>query len=414
MRIFIADYLPIKNKGEEALLRGIQSLYEEKYQEDVQFYVFGQCDEITQDGNIISFPVKWCYPTYKYPSAFTGRKGLVRRLICALLFRIGFYPYVKRVSEHKEFVSALSLSDKILLAHDGFYHVFCAGLGLYLNKLGYHYSVPGAGFKPISKYSFFYKGLDFIFFKKSEYNVFREQTCYDYVQNLRLSKESYLLPDMAFYCQSTEYEIELSKSIIKKYKIGDNNEHICIGLTMCENSISFRGSFLNSVNKSDTHRNFIANLLDNISDKINCFFYFLPHCIENGPGNDLVIAEDIIKRMLNKNVVIIQEDLPVNILRPVIQNFDFVLGERTHSIINSTSMCTPYFMLTSTMDFRSHDIIGKGIGLPNQIIDLDNPNLSDLTLRIIEGINNRETLKKHLISYKRVVSESRSKLINLI
>ena len=38
MKIFIADYLPIKNKGEEALLRGIQSLYEEKYQKYLKIH----------------------------------------------------------------------------------------------------------------------------------------------------------------------------------------------------------------------------------------------------------------------------------------------------------------------------------------------------------------------------------------
>ena len=41
------------------------------------------------------------------------------------------------------------------------------------------------------------------------------------------------------------------------------------------------------------------------------------------------------------------------------------------------------------MDFRSHDIIGKGIGLPNQIIDLDSPRIDDVTATVIKGISNR-------------------------
>ena len=53
MKIFIADYLPIKNKGEEALLRGIQSLYEEKYHTDVElqgaFLVFSKKDILSLD-----------------------------------------------------------------------------------------------------------------------------------------------------------------------------------------------------------------------------------------------------------------------------------------------------------------------------------------------------------------------------
>ena len=92
MKIFIADFLPIKNKGEEAILRGIQSLYEEAFQENIELYVFGSSDTIVKEDNITSFPVNWCYPTYKYPQKFVGRMGLIRRLICAFFFRLGIFP----------------------------------------------------------------------------------------------------------------------------------------------------------------------------------------------------------------------------------------------------------------------------------------------------------------------------------
>ena len=87
MKIFIADYLPIKNKGEEALLRGIQSLYEEKYHTDVEFCVFGPVSEVCLDGNITSYPVEWCYPNFKYPNRFAGRIGLLKKLLCAFLYQ---------------------------------------------------------------------------------------------------------------------------------------------------------------------------------------------------------------------------------------------------------------------------------------------------------------------------------------
>ena len=415
MNIFIADYLPIKNKGEEALLRGIESLYKEKYKEDINFFVFGQSDEIEHDGNITSFPVKWCYPTYKYPKKFAGRVGFIKRLLCSLTYQIGLSPYVSEVEKHSEVMSAFAKADKILLAHDGFYNTFCAALGLFLKKKGYNYSVPGTGFMPQTKYGFFTKGLDYKFYNNSDYNVFREQTCFDYVNGMNLKRFPYLLPDMAFYCKTSDRDVERSKAILDKYNIGKDQNEISIGLTMCENSISFHGSFLNMPNKSDVHRNFIAQLLDNVSNNINCKFYFIPHCIEKGAGDDLVIAEDIINRMKNKDrVVIIREDLPVNVLRPILHNLDFVLGERTHSIINSTSMCTPYFMLTCKMDFRSHDIIGKGIGLPNQIIDLDSPRIDDVTATVIKGISNRKSIKQHLESYKSIVAKSRETLLSII
>ena len=91
-----------------------------------------------------------------------------------------------------------------------------------------------------------------------------------------------------------------------------------------------------------------------------------------------------------------------------------MIGERTHSIINSTSMCTPYYMLTSSLDFRSHDIIGKSVGLPNQIIDLDAPDISSISSRIIEGIKKRSLIVTHLISYKKEIAKSRKILLDLI
>lgn len=413
MNIFIADYLPIKNKGEEALLRGIESLYHEKYKTEINFFVFGSEDSITRTDNITSFPVKWCYPSYKYPHRFVGRNGLIRKIICTILFRLGTFPYIRNISKHPEVIAALKQADVILLAHDGFYHTFCAGLGLYLKKLGMHYSVPGAGFFPMPKYRFVYSGLDYMFFNYSNLSVLREQTCYEYLTGLNLSKRIYLLPDMAFYCKSTETDERISQEIIKKYHIFSNR--INIGLTICENSISFHGSFLTSINKSEDHRIFISQLLDKIACAVNCRFFFLPHCIEDGAGNDIVIAEDIQKRMIHKHdTFIIKDDLPVNVLRSLIRSLDFMLGERTHSIINSTSMSTPYFMLTSSLDFRSHDIIGKGIGLPDQIIDLDNPKINDVALKIIAGIKNRFALKQHLISYQHTIEESRKQSMYLL
>lgn len=415
MKIFIADYLPIKNKGEEALLRGIQSLYEDKYQKKVEFLVFGPVNKIKQEGDITVFPVNWCYPQYQKPQLFEGRLGIIRKIICAFLFRIGFFPYVSRISKHPEVINALKNTDVILIAHDGFYNTFCAGLGLYLKKQGLPYSVPGSGFMPIPKYSFANKKLDYYFFNYSSLNVLREETCYEYLRGLNLTHEVYLLPDMAFYCKSTHDEIKRSKVLFRDYGIDTNNSIINIGLTICENSISFHGSFLKSKQKTEDHRAFISKLLDKIAEEINCRFIFIPHCIEEGLGNDLLISEDIKQRMVHGDKsIIIKEDLPVNVLRPFIQSLDFMIGERTHSIINSTSMCTPYFMLTSTLDFRSHDIIGKGIGLPEQIIDLDNPNFNKVADKIIDGINNREQITAHLESYKNVVKKSREQLLELI
>ena len=65
-------------------------------------------------------------------------------------------------------------------------------------------------------------------------------------------------------------------------------------------------------------------------------------------------------------------------------------------------------------DPKSRDIIGKGIGLPNQIIDLDSPRIDDVTATVIKGISNRKSIKQHLESYKSIVAKSRETLLSII
>lgn len=415
MNIFIADYLPLKNKGEEAILRGIESLYKEKYNQEINFFLFGPNIEIIKEGNVTSFPYKWCYPDFINNPIFSGKSGILIQFLVSLLCNFGIYSFVQRLSYHKAVVDAFKKADYILIGHNGFYNIYCSILGLYLNKKGLNYSVLGAGFKPSEKYGILLNSLDKKFFQTSQLNIFREQTAFEYVKSLGCKNKPLLFPDMAFFCQSTQKDEMLCLEILNKYKILTRNDVVNIGITVCENSISFAGSFLNSSNKIEDHRNFLASLFDLIISKLNCELYFIPHCIENGRGNDLAIADDIIKRMKYiKSVNVIREDLPVNVIRHIIHNLDFMIGERTHSVINSISMGTPFFMLTCSKDFRSHDIIGKGCNLPELIINLDNPVFEEITNTIVRGIINRDSIKSRLIKYRKIILNLRRLLIKSI
>ena len=83
-------------------------------------------------------------------------------------------------------------------------------------------------------------------------------------------------------------------------------------------------------------------------------------------------------------------------LKNIISRLDYVIGERTHSIINSIATATPFVSLTCSADFRTHDIIDKGCGLAQQIYDLDYPDINVLFTIVERTIEQGHDLQNKL------------------
>lgn len=390
--IFIADFLPLANKGEEEIIRGIETLFIDKYHEDITFRVFGDVKSVTQVGNVKVYPRSICYPL----NGITGKKRVLNDIWMAIKGFLGLYPYRKNIQNYQGLLNDLRTCDEVIIGHDGFFNLKCALLGIFLSKQNIKYSILGAGFnKPGKKISWIFDKVYKKCFDAAKYIILREQTAYDYVSHISLNKIVELLPDPAFFCPSDKFNLDTINLVEKKY--GFDEDALKIGITICENSISFSTAFIYSSSKIVDHREFIKDLLLHVSEKKNCRFYFLPHCIEEGAGNDLVIARDIVSRLQGRiNCEIITEDMPVLDIKHIISKMDMMIGERTHSIINSISTSTPFVALTCAADFRTHDIVGKGCGLNGNIYDLDYPDLSKLESGILSILNNRQDAIKKL------------------
>ena len=59
LHILVADYVPIANKGEEAIVRGIEDLLSDG--RPVALGLFDNVSEVTQKGNITVFPKDWIF-----------------------------------------------------------------------------------------------------------------------------------------------------------------------------------------------------------------------------------------------------------------------------------------------------------------------------------------------------------------
>lgn len=393
MRVFIADYLPLANKGEEEILRGIETLFKSRENMEMDFSVFGDVSNTIHIDNVTVYPKSICYPDYGYSS----RKRTLISIFWGILDIIGYYPYKKSLCSNNQVMGDLKESDTILIGHDGFFNIRCAMLGNFLHKKGFSYAILGAGFsRPSRKIAWIYDKVYKKCFDNAKYIVLRERTAYNYVMKLSKNDCIKLYPDPAFFCPDDAYDKQRIEDVLLKYGI-NKEQGLKIGVTVCEDSISFSHAFVESKEKENEHRIFIAELMRKINQKHKCVFYFLPHCIKDGKGNDLAIAKDIIRR-LDKTVCckIIEEDLPVLDLKHIISIMDIVIGERTHSIINSISTATPFVSLTCSADFRTHDIVGDGCGLPHQIYDMDYPDCDNLFNLINKTIENRQILSKQL------------------
>lgn len=403
MKIFIADYLPLANKGEEEILRGIETLFKNESSDSITFSVFGDVDEIQQIGNVTVYPKNICYPIYKY----SGKIKTLLDILKSLLDGIGIYQYKRNILNDDTLINDLKNSDKILIGHDGFFNLRCAQLGNFLYKKGLHYGILGAGFsKPGKKVLWAYNMVYKKCFDNADYVVLRERTAFNYVKEISKNKCIQIFPDPAFFCPSNDYNTKNVADVISKYEIGKEGK-LNVGMTICEDSISFSRAFMGTLDKVAEHRKFIAEIMSIMSEKYNCTFFFLPHCIKEGKGNDLLIAKDIKTRVGNTvDCKIIEEDMPVLDLKYLISRMDLMIGERTHSIINSIATTTPFVSLTCSADFRTHDIVGDGCGLPKQIFDLDNPNVCDL----IEVIDTTIKGKSELIGKLQVICNTHEEM----
>ena len=371
--IMIGDWVPLQNKGEEAIIRGIEDMYMNVApSSSVQIGLFDLVDNYQVKGNIHIFPLKWVYPYYDsflYKNFNIRKLFLIGKSICN---RLGLHNYSKNIfsDRYPELYNFIKSSEIVFVGHDGSFSPFGAGVLSVLQKHNVNTAIIGAGFTPNRILIPFIKHYWTSLFLKCKFITLREERTYKFVKALVPNKENVLLaPDPAFFFTEAD---ELPESF-KKLNFGVSGNSL-VGVTVCENSIVFKEAFRNEglgfSAKQEFHAKYIASLLENLANINKCTFVFLPHCIEEGIGNDIRVAKSVAMHLRKDSYVILENDYSVREMKRILAEFDFVIGERTHSIINSISIGTPFVAITNTQDKRTHDIVANMCGL-NYIINLD-------------------------------------------
>lgn len=402
LQVFLGDYVPWRNKGEQAIIYGLQDMLSNG--REVYVTMFGPDHEPVVYGNVTILPYPWIFAT-RLLDLYQHRW---RRLSTWILFRAGLYGRLNRLLHTRDpkyacITKAFREADLVLVGHDGFFCIEnCIMLKL-AKQAGKRCGILGSGFATppplLSLAAAFYR----MAIAHSDFCVFREKSAWEFMRSLAPNPERIRLePDPAFFMKAASPEE--SRSCLRATPWYDRTVKLkrsIVAVTVCEKSVVFTGSFLgigDSGEKRVTHTRFLATLLDSLIKERNAQIVFLPHSVEAGAGDDCTVAERVSECMTSDpdHRHILRGDLSARLLKGIIGEADFCVGERTHSLIGSLSVATPFLGLTNTQDVRTHDILGDMGQCQHLLLDMDAPSTTDAVRLLLQTFDQRVEVRHHL------------------
>ena len=402
--IFVAETIPVENKGEAALMHGIVNSIETFADDEVKFYLCSDTKELDE----AEYPDN--VTVLDDPGLIPSGEGSLRKLrifsyraIKHILFLI-LYKLLGRFSLsifRGELWKAYHEADAIIVGHDNAFCKFHIPLILFTKALGKRTAIYGCTIMPVVINSKFIKHLANFTLNKVDLITTRENLTYQHLQDIGIIRPpSYCTADKAFILKpaSEDRVAELSKTLGLT-----NLTKPIIGVMVVKGSTVFKAAFKDKnyapAEKYDRHIEEIAKTLDEVIDKNGATLVFVPHCI--GPGDyldDRICARDVVNKMQNKDKTrIITETLKVTELKGLMSNFDMVVSERTHGGINAASMMIPTLWITHPKDHRTYGIVESTLKLPDCIYNIEDLDHKTLFTKIQETFESREKIKEKLI-----------------
>lgn len=402
--LMVADYVPVANKGEEAIIRGIEDMLRDD--RPVEIGLFDHVNEVTRQDNITIFPRRWIYRTMIGPDrrSLRGRYALVS---VSMQMHLGLTGRFRNLVSHsnpetqplREFFER---SEYILVGHDGGVSLESPGITRVSRKAGKLTGILGSGQGIHNRrsrilvsphYRQMIEDCDFCYFRDKYSLQGMREICPD-------SDKLALAPDPAFAMEPSPRAP--AEALLEKYdafRRAKESGRPVVGVTVLEKGVVYNKAFtkLGPEEKSAAHVSLLAELLDQLIQQRNVFAVFLPHAIESD-ASDIAVARRVAQAMkaAPEGYMILDEDLPARLLKAIIRECDFLIGERTHSIIGGISVATPFLALSNSSDRRTHGIVGDMSDCENQIVDLDDPEPATVIQKAIALFDNREAIRRAL------------------
>jgi polysaccharide pyruvyl transferase WcaK-like protein len=402
LHILIADYVPIANRGEEAIVRGIEDTLSEG--RPVALGVFGDVSEPTRRDNITIFPKDWVF-------RFQGRAGLsgLKRAGCqaliAMQLKCGLYGPLRNLvpGNAERFRPLQDFFEKaryVFVGHDGVFGVESCGI-IHLAKThgkraGIYGASTGIDSGRCYKGRLYRRALD-----ESDFCIFREE--YSAASMRQVCRDPAKLvvgPDPAFAMRPVDPEqAQAALDRNECYRRAREAGRPVVAVTALETGRVYAGfrPDLKGQEKQLAHACYLATILDALVREHRAFVLFLPHAVGRD-GNDLIAARHVIEQMAagDNDVSILDGDCQARTVKGIIGQCDFLVGERTHSLIGSVAMATPFVALTNRQDTRTHGIIGRMCRCDEHIVDMDATEEKDVSQMVLERFAQRQVTRKQL------------------
>ena len=420
LHILVADYVPIANKGEEAIVRGIEDMLSDG--RPTALGLFGDVPDVVQTDNITIFPRTWVF-RFEGDAALSGGRRVLRQIAIAAQLRLGSNGQLKNLTPEgdlrcRALQEFFERSDYVLVGHDGVFCIESCGIIHLAKRYGKRVGILGAstgiGAGRWYKAGLYRKALD-----ASDFCVFRERFSCESIKLVAREPEKLIVaPDPAFAMRPapTEEAIEALEQYESCRKAREAGRPI-VAATVLEKGRVYAGfrPDLQGRAKQQAHARYVATVLDALVAQENAFVLFLPHSVEED-ASDITAARHVVEQMQAEpnDCMILEEDCTARLLKGIIRECDFVIGERTHSLIGSVSVTTPFVGLTNRRDMRTHGIIGEMCRCKHQIVDMDVNDEQAAARRALASFESRASIRKALESVRRDLTNRLAEISRLI
>ncbi len=402
MHILIADCVPLANKGEEAIVRGIEDMLSNG--RPVSLGLFDNVQDVTQQGNVTVFPREWLF-RFEGNSALSGRRRIFMQMWIAAQLQLGNYGPLRNLAtggSHacRPLQDFFERTRYVLVGHDGVFCVESCGIvhlakqhGKRVGILGASTGIAGGRFYKAGLYRRAMEECDFCFFRE-------EHSCESMRQVSRDPARLQVAPDPAFAMRADPPEA--AREVLERderYRAAKQAHRPLIAVTALEKGRVYAGfrPDLHGAAKQQAHATYLAAILDVLITRHHAFALFLPHSVEES-GSDVVAARHVAARMkvTPGDYTILEHDCGARLLKAIVRECDFLVGERTHSLIGAASVGTPFAAMTNRQDTRTHGIIGRMCRCEAQIVDMDAASEQDASRKVCELFEKRDSIAKSL------------------
>lgn len=435
--ILCPEIVPMDNKGEEAIIRGIMDLLGLD-EENCEYHIVDPAVKtMTIRNGLYLHPPKLFFQEWRtkefgldftFERIYSSACSILRHLLDRFFPRwVNYQPkavsnYIRYIKNYrnnndkaipnvfKGSIKHLSKVDYIIAGHNGGLDVnvchFLLGVHSELNS---RYTIFGSCMSPeiVEKNKLnLYRST----FTSADNVIARNPLGYRWAEKNFKDLKPVLAPDPAFGLnpinRNTTIELlehlGLTKFFKKDVLLVTNAEPAPISRYAFDDENS-------RLSKISAHRRFFGRLLDKLLSHYDFNILFLPHTI--GPTIDMddrVISKDIIKNSHYKNDIngrcyVLEEDLSASELKGIISSGKMLLAERVHSVIGAIGVITPIMCLASNKDKRVEGMLKEMANLSDNIYYLNNPSIDSFMKQFERIYNNLDNEKQNLEKLNHII-----------